>query len=75
MLRHNAKKEFPNQQFKIVYRWNGVKREHYHGGKINGGNCIRIMEMAKKLLLGDVGAEGEMYVPAPGLEKPNFTLF
>ena len=66
MLRHNAKKSSLNQQFDIVYRWNGVKREHYHGGKFNGGNCIRIMEMAKKLLLGDVGAEGEMYVPAPG---------
>jgi hypothetical protein len=50
--RHNAKKSSLNQQFEIIFRRNGVKREHYHGGKFNGVNCIRVMEQSKSLLLG-----------------------
>jgi hypothetical protein len=52
MQRHNAKKISLNQKFEHVFRHNGVKREHYHGGKFNGVNCIRIMAQAKELLLG-----------------------
>jgi hypothetical protein len=49
---HNAKKTSLNQQFETIYRSNGVKREHYHGGKFNGVNCIRIMSNCKDLILG-----------------------
>jgi hypothetical protein len=55
---HNAKKTSLNQQFEIVYRNNGVKREHYHGGKFNGVNCIRIMSMSKEILCGDDTSTG-----------------
>jgi hypothetical protein len=54
---HNAKKSSLNQQFESVYRRNGIKREHYHGGKFNGVNCIRIMAKAKELLLGDTNGD------------------
>jgi hypothetical protein len=55
---HNAKKTSLNQQFEVVYRKNGVKREHYHGGKFNGVNCIRIMTAAKDIMLGNDDADG-----------------
>jgi hypothetical protein len=58
MKKHNAKKASLNQQFETVFRANGIKREHYHGGKFNGINCIRIMETAKKLILGSEGSQG-----------------
>ena len=51
--RHNAKKVSLNQQFESVFRKNGVKREHYHGGKFNGVNCIRIMDKCNALFLGN----------------------
>jgi hypothetical protein len=51
--RHNAKKTSLNQKFEIVYRNNGVKREHYHGGKFNGVNCIRIMDACSLIFLGN----------------------
>ena len=38
--RHNAKKRSVNQKFEAVFRANGVKREHYHGGKFNGVACF-----------------------------------
>ena len=56
--RHNAKKSSLNQQFESVFRQNGVKREHYHGGKFNGVNCIRIMDKCKDLFLGNNGTPG-----------------
>jgi hypothetical protein len=49
---HNAKKTSLNQQFETIYRKNGVKQEHYHGGKFNGVNCICIMSYSKEILLG-----------------------
>jgi hypothetical protein len=52
LQKHNAKKASLNQKFETVYRQNGVKREHYHGGKFNGVNCIRIMEKCKDIYLG-----------------------
>jgi hypothetical protein len=58
MLLHNAKKTSINQLFEGVYRANGVKREHYHGGKFNGVNCIRIMGNAKSIIIGDDDAKG-----------------
>jgi hypothetical protein len=50
--RHNAKKDSLNQQFEVIFRRNGIKREVFHGGKFNGVNCIRVMEKSKALFLG-----------------------
>jgi hypothetical protein len=50
--RHNAKKSSLNQKFEVVYRKNGVKREHYHGGKFNGVNCIHIMDACSTVFIG-----------------------
>jgi hypothetical protein len=50
---HNAKTNSLNQQFECVFRDNGVKREHYHGGKFNGVNCICIMEASTKIVMGN----------------------
>jgi hypothetical protein len=55
---HNAKKTSLNQQFESTFRNNGVKREHYHGGKFNGVNCIRIMEKSRELVLGTDDSPG-----------------
>jgi hypothetical protein len=49
--RHNAKQSSLKQKLEEVYRQNGIKREHYHGGKFNGVNCIRVMEKAELILL------------------------
>jgi hypothetical protein len=51
---HNAKQSSLNQQFEAIYRSNGVKREHYRGGKFNGVNCIRVMSMSKEIILGNL---------------------
>jgi hypothetical protein len=51
--RHNAKKSSLNQNYENVFWKNGVKREHYHGGKFNGVNCIWIMEKCNSLFIGD----------------------
>ena len=49
---HNAKKTSLCQKFESIFSGNGIKREHYHGGKFNGVNCIRIMEKSATLFLG-----------------------
>jgi hypothetical protein len=57
--KHNARKTSLNQQFEVIYRANGIKREHYHGGKFNGVNCIRIMSKSNYIFLGNnAGTEG-----------------
>lgn len=56
--RHNAKSTSLCQQFESVFRSNGVKREHYHGGKFNGVNCIRIMEKAEIIVVGSANQDG-----------------
>ena len=38
--RHNARIFSLSQDFDTIFRTNGVKKEHYHGGKCNGVNCI-----------------------------------
>jgi hypothetical protein len=53
-----CKKLSLNQKFESVFRKNGVKREHYHGGKFNGVNCIQIMDKCKALFLGKEGHPG-----------------
>jgi hypothetical protein len=58
MQYHNAKKSSLCQRFEIIYRRNGIKREHYHGGKFNEVNCIRIMERSEQLILGEDGLPG-----------------
>jgi hypothetical protein len=60
--RHNAKKSSLNQKFESVFRKNGVKREHYHGGKFNGVNCIRIMDRCKSLFLGNGETPGFLQI-------------
>lgn len=55
--RHNAKFMSLKQKFEVVFRQNGVQREHYHGGKFNGVNCIRIMGKSKELFLGTEDAK------------------
>lgn len=49
---HNALKTSLCQKFESIYSGNGIKREHYHGGKFNGVNCIRIMGKSATLFLG-----------------------
>ncbi|CAB9531839.1 unknown protein [Seminavis robusta] len=56
--RHNAKKASLTQQFESIFSNKGIKREHYHGGKFNGVNCIRIMEKSQELFLGSDNEEG-----------------
>jgi hypothetical protein len=56
--KHNAKKNSLNQQFETIFRANGIKREHYHGGKFNGVNCIRIMEKSQYIFNGQQDAPG-----------------
>ena len=47
--RHWARLCSLSQTFDSIFRANGIKKEHYHGGKYNGVNCIRIMEKAETL--------------------------
>ena len=53
MKLHNARLTSFNQNCEDIYRRNGVTREHYHGGKFNGVNCIRIMDKCELLFVGD----------------------
>lgn len=53
LQKHNARSTSLTQRFEAIYKDNGITREHYHGSKFNGMNCIRIMSKAKKLFLGD----------------------
>ena len=54
---HNAKLNSLNQRCEEIYRRLNILREHYHGGKFNGVNCIRIMDKSELLFLGKDGAE------------------
>ena len=47
--RHNSRLFSLSQCFDVTFRLHNVKKEHYHGGKHNGVNCIRIMEKAEQL--------------------------
>ena len=47
--RHSARLFSLSQKFDTVFRSHGIKKEHYHGGKHNGVNCIRIMERSEQL--------------------------
>jgi len=47
--RHNAKVISLQQDYDTICRSHNIKKEHYHGGKCNGVNCIRIMEKAQEL--------------------------
>jgi len=44
--RHNSRLFSLSQAFDTIFRSNKIKKEHYHGGKYNGVNCIKIMEKA-----------------------------
>jgi len=58
MQRHDARSTSVAQRFEPMFRRCGVKREHCHGGKFNGVNCVRIMEKAVELFDGDTNNEG-----------------
>ena len=58
MQRHNARSGSLAQRFEVVFRCCNIKKEHYHGGKYNGVNCIRIMERSEELFLGNDGNQG-----------------
>ena len=47
--RHRARLFSLSQIFDNIFRENGIKKEHYHGGKYNGVNCIRIMDKSDRL--------------------------
>ena len=36
-------------RMEAIYRRFKISREHYHGGKFNGVNCIRIMEKSEDI--------------------------
>jgi len=44
--KHNARVYSCSQEFDVIFRSHKVKKEHCHGGKYNGVNCIPIMENA-----------------------------
>jgi len=46
---HNSRLFSLSQSFDCTFRSHGIKKEHYHGGKYNGVNCIRIMEKSQLL--------------------------
>lgn len=49
--RHNTRLFSLSQAFDVIFRSHNIRKEHYHGGKCNGVNCIRIMEKAKELFV------------------------
>ena len=54
--RHRARLHLLSQTFDTIFRANGIKKKHYHGGKCNGVNCIRTMNKAESLFNAFVGA-------------------
>jgi len=54
--RHRARLFSLSQVFDNIFHENGIKKEHYHGGKYNGVNCIRIMDKAETLFNDFAGA-------------------
>jgi hypothetical protein len=69
---HNAKKTSLNQLFEEVYRAHGIKREHYHGGKFNGVNCICIMGNAEAIVIGTTQTQGFLQLCLQN--KTNFAM-
>jgi len=47
--RHCAKLQSLSQDFDVTFRANNINKEHCHGGKCNGVNCIRIVDKAQAL--------------------------
>ena len=47
--RHSARVYSLSQRFDCIFRSKNIRKEHYHGGKYNGVNCIRIMEQSEEL--------------------------
>jgi hypothetical protein len=59
-----------------VYRRWKISREHYHGGKFNGVNCIRIMEKSEEIF-GEGGFAGlaiEVAETGPGAVETNDSI-
>jgi len=47
--RHNSRLFSLSQSFDVIFRSHNIKKEHHHGGKCNGVNCMRIMEKSQEL--------------------------
>ena len=54
--KHNSRLFSLAQNFDEIFRSHNIKKEHYHGGKYNGVNCIRIMDKADLLFAEFSGA-------------------
>ena len=61
--RHNARLVSLSQSYDTMFRSHQIKKEHYHGGKYNGVNCIRIMEKADVLFEAFAATIKEKKVP------------
>jgi hypothetical protein len=53
----NGRPESLKSRMEAIYRRWKISREHYHGGKFNGVNCIRIMEKSEEIF-GEDGFTG-----------------
>ncbi len=45
----NGRRGSLKSRMEAIYRLQKISREHYHGGKFNGVNCIRIMEKSEEI--------------------------
>jgi hypothetical protein len=64
MIRSYSRQEGSfTSRLEATYRFLGISREYYHGGKFNGVNCIRIMDRSKELFDGDAALLLEMRDP------------
>jgi len=70
--KHNATLGSLHQRFEQIFRRNNITREYYHGGKFNGVNCIKIMERATPLFVGDVNEDG-FYQKCVAMKQDNVT--
>jgi len=61
--RHNARLHSLSQTYDTIFRSHNIRKEHYHGGKCNGVNCIRIMEKSEELFIDFSAAIREKKVP------------
>ena len=61
--RHNSRLFSLSQSFDCTFRENNIKKEHCHGGKHNGVNCIRIMDKAVELWAAFASAIKQKKIP------------
>ena len=72
----NGRQGSLKSRMEAVYRRWKISREHYHGGKFNGVNCIRIMEKSEEIF-GEGGFAGlaiEVAETGPGAVETNDSI-